>query len=243
MKTFLLSVLLLTAALVRGGEVLRVSGSTTVKGALEPKQDQLEAAMGAKIEFSGLGSSPGLISLASGTTDVAMLSSPIEEVAKAVGTSSAGQIDIAGMKVYRIGATKLVFIVNPKNPLRHLSLDQLHDVLTGKVTNWSEVGGLEGKIVFVGLAHAAMPSIGAALRGDKVTAYSHVVTNATAVPTFVASEPNALGLVSTSRSRGQTSVLATDAEFEEPLFLVTKGEPGPLAAKLIEAAKKLMAAP
>ena len=41
----------------------------------------------------------------------------------------------------------LVFMVNADNPVDSLTLDQLRDIYTGKITNWSEVGGEDMEIV------------------------------------------------------------------------------------------------
>lgn len=40
----------------------------------------------------------------------------------------------------------LVFIVNKNNPVKSLTQDQLRDIFTGKITNWSEVGGNDAEI-------------------------------------------------------------------------------------------------
>ena len=41
----------------------------------------------------------------------------------------------------------IVVVVNRDNPVKELSRDQLRAILTGKVTDWSEVGGSPGSIV------------------------------------------------------------------------------------------------
>ena len=40
-----------------------------------------------------------------------------------------------------------VFFVNKENPINNLSLKQIQDIYSGKITNWKEVGGLDEKIV------------------------------------------------------------------------------------------------
>ncbi len=45
------------------------------------------------------------------------------------------------LNVTPIGRDALVFIVNEDNPVQSLTRQQLVDIYTGKITNWSEVGG------------------------------------------------------------------------------------------------------
>lgn len=40
-----------------------------------------------------------------------------------------------------------VFFVNKDNPVNSLTVDQLHDIYAGKITNWKEVGGNDEEII------------------------------------------------------------------------------------------------
>ncbi len=51
------------------------------------------------------------------------------------------------MDMRGIGLDALVFIVNEDNPIDSLTSDQIRDIYSGKITNWSEVGGEDMEIV------------------------------------------------------------------------------------------------
>ena len=40
--------------------------------------------------------------------------------------------------------------MNPANPVEDLTLEQIADIYTGKITNWSELGGSDSEIVLIG---------------------------------------------------------------------------------------------
>ena len=46
-----------------------------------------------------------------------------------------------------IGLDALVFLANTANPLESLTMEQLVEIYSGKVTNWAEVGGLEKELL------------------------------------------------------------------------------------------------
>ncbi len=47
----------------------------------------------------------------------------------------------------QIGSEAFVFFVNKDNPIESLSLEEIKGIYSGKITNWSEVGGKNEKIV------------------------------------------------------------------------------------------------
>ena len=50
------------------------------------------------------------------------------------------------LEIDPLGRDGLVFIVNVNNPVESLTIDQIRDIYTGKITDWSEVGGDPGEI-------------------------------------------------------------------------------------------------
>ena len=45
------------------------------------------------------------------------------------------------LDIRELGKDALVFLVNEDNPVESLSIQQIYDIYTGKITNWSQVGG------------------------------------------------------------------------------------------------------
>ena len=219
---------------------LQLHGSTTVRGALEARRAEIEAQIGRQLELTGSGTNAGLASLAAGLADVAMLSSPLDEVAQKLNEKSPGAIDVAQFHAMRIGEVKIVFVVNPRNQVRKLTAVQLADLLTGKIANWKDVGGADAPVLVVNLANAGSLVQEKLLAGAAITSKARHVPNASQIPVVVGQEPNAIGIISAAHTKGQTSLIQTDAEIFAPLFLVTKGEPKPETQRLIEAARKLL---
>ncbi len=54
--------------------------------------------------------------------------------------------DFDKLEIDPLGRDGLVFIVNVNNPIESLTVDQIRDIYTGKITDWSELGGDAGKI-------------------------------------------------------------------------------------------------
>jgi phosphate transport system substrate-binding protein len=98
----------------------------------------------AKVSVSGEGSGVGISALIGGTTDIAETSREMsaDELQKA----KAKGVNPVQTLVARDG---LAVIVNPDNPVRKLTMDQLRDIFMGNVKNWKEVGGKDQKILLV----------------------------------------------------------------------------------------------
>ena len=126
-------------------ESIVIKGSTTV---LPIAQAALEAYMkankGVQISLSGGGSGEGIKALIDKTTDIANSSREIKKE----------EIDLAETKgvkpvTHVIAYDAIIPVVNPKNKVKGLSIDQLSQIYQGKITNWKEVGGDDLKIVVI----------------------------------------------------------------------------------------------
>jgi phosphate transport system substrate-binding protein len=95
-----------------------------------------------RIQVIGGGSGIGFAALQNQTTDLANASRKIktEEVA--------GCLKAFGKKPteYKVCLDGLAIYVNADNPVRELCLDQLAGIFTGRIKNWSEVGGQDARI-------------------------------------------------------------------------------------------------
>jgi len=91
---------------------------------------------------TGGGSGTGIASLINKTVDIANASRQIksEEVAEA---KSNGVDPVEHV----IARDAIAVIVNPENPVSQLTLKQISDMYSGKISNWSEVGGEDRPIV------------------------------------------------------------------------------------------------
>lgn len=94
------------------------------------------------ISVTGGGSGTGIAALINGTVDIANASRQIksEEIQEA----QSNGIDPVE---HIIARDAIAVIVNPKNPVEKLTLEQISDIYSGKISNWSEVGGEDRPIV------------------------------------------------------------------------------------------------
>lgn len=95
-----------------------------------------------RISVTGGGSGTGIAALVNGTVDIANASREIkpEEVA-AVEANGAAPVEFV------IARDAIAIIVHPENPVNELTLQQLSDIYSGAIVNWSEVGGEDRTIV------------------------------------------------------------------------------------------------
>jgi phosphate transport system substrate-binding protein len=80
----------------------------------------------------GGGTSIGITSLAEGSADIATAERSLTETEVHALRSP---IDIV------FATDAMLFVVHPSNPVKSITMDQLRDVYTGKITNWNELGG------------------------------------------------------------------------------------------------------
>jgi phosphate transport system substrate-binding protein len=95
-----------------------------------------------RISVSGGGSGTGIASLINKTVSIANASRKIkdEEIA------SAKKENVNPME-FVVARDAIAVIVNPNNPIDQLTLQEISDIYSGKINNWSDLGGEDRPIV------------------------------------------------------------------------------------------------
>jgi len=130
---------------VQAGIMIENKGSDTlVNLALAWAEAYAQVRPHVRISVTGGGSGTGIAALINGTVDIANASRAMkpEEIEKA----RANGIEPVEFIVAR---DAIAVVVHPSNPVDGLTLQQLSDIYTGKITNWQEVGGEDRPIVLL----------------------------------------------------------------------------------------------
>lgn len=128
----------LATALTLCAQAQKIKGSDTV---LPVSQEAAEVYMTlnpqARVTVTGGGSGVGISALMDGTTDIAMASRSVKFNERVKISRSGKQLREAV-----VAYDALAVIVNPSNPITHLTREQLEAIFRGKVTNWNQVTDL-----------------------------------------------------------------------------------------------------
>lgn len=119
-------------------DTISISGSTSVGPLAEKIAEKYMEENGVKIEINQIGSSAGITNATSGVSEIGMSSRDLKEEEKA-----------NGLKETIIAYDGIVVVTHPSNKVKDLTIEQVKDIFTGKVTNWKELGGDDMEIVVV----------------------------------------------------------------------------------------------
>ncbi len=97
-----------------------------------------------RISVTGGGTGTGIAAMINGTVDIANASREMkpEEIAAA----RANGIEPVE---FVVANDAIAVVVHPSNPVDHLTLQQISDMYTGKITRWRQVGGEDRPIVLL----------------------------------------------------------------------------------------------
>lgn len=96
------------------------------------------------IAVTGGGSGTGIAALINGTVDIANASRKMKE--KEIAAAQENGIEPIE---YTVAIDALAVVVNLENSVSELTIPQLADIYTGRVTNWKDVGGNDAPIVLL----------------------------------------------------------------------------------------------
>ena len=126
-----------TAAALSGN--VAAGGSTSMKNVIAALTEGFaEVEPGVTVSYDPTGSGAGITGAADKTLDIGLSSRALKDDEKA---------DVEGTTIALDG---IAIIVNNASKVEDLTVDQLKQLFTGEITNWSEVGGDDGEIVLIG---------------------------------------------------------------------------------------------
>jgi phosphate transport system substrate-binding protein len=126
------------------GTIVNIGSDTLVNLALAWAETYQAEHPEVAVSVTGGGSGTGLAALINGTADIANASRPISDEERS--NAQANGIEPVEFVVAR---DAIAIVVNPENPVDHLTLPQLSAMYTGQVTRWQAVGGQDRPIVLL----------------------------------------------------------------------------------------------
>lgn len=161
----------------------------------------MEANPDVKFTYNPTGSGSGITAVTEGRCDIGLSSRALTDDEKN-----------QGLKETIIAYDGIAIVVNTENKVTDLKLEQISDIYTGKIKNWSEVGGDDGDIVLIGREAGSGTRDGfESITGteDKCK-YGQELTSTGDVITTVANNPNAIGYASLASVSDSVKALAVD---------------------------------
>jgi phosphate transport system substrate-binding protein len=136
------AVLLLSAAWVLAQANLRWTGCSITRIAFMTElATAYQKKTGIAISLSGGGATKGIRDTNSGVADMGGTCRP--------SLPDEFPAEEGNVVLYQVGWDALVPVVNKETPVKDLTVEQIKDILVGKITNWKEVGGNDAKILVV----------------------------------------------------------------------------------------------
>ncbi len=208
---------------------IRIAGSSSMEKLADVLSERfMEKYPRVTVTVQYIGSSAGVMAVLEGSADIGLCSRLLSEEECA-----------AGAEARTVAEDGIVVCVDSANPVKRLTYSQLAGIYTGRIRNWSQVGGMDVPIVAVGReAGSGTRTAFESLLGiqDQCT-YANELDSAGAVMARVAATPGAVGYVSFDVRKEKVSVLALEGTtptektilsgeylLHRPLVMVTKGD-------------------
>lgn len=128
-------------------QTITVTGSTTVLPIAQAAADAyMKLHPEANIQISGGGSGVGVQAIGAKTVDIGMSSRDV---------TTAELAKYPGLDIITVAHDGIAVIVNPQNTIQYITLDQVSQIYTGKITKWTQITGAEvpntnNQIVLIG---------------------------------------------------------------------------------------------
>lgn len=206
-----------------------LNGSTSMEELVNGlKEGIVETYPNLQLEPQFTGSSAGIEAVTNGTADIGDVSRALTDEEKAGGLVE-NVVAIDGIAV----------ITDTANTATNLTTQQLKDIYTGKITNWSEVGGADQNIVVIGRESGSgtRDAFEEILDIADQCQLAQTLNETGAVAAAVQSTPGAIGYISLDALNDKVKALQLDGvapseetvkdgsyTLQRPFVMATKGE-------------------
>lgn len=138
---FILGLILFSGCVSKDNNDLTIAGSTTVQPIITKASDVYSAEHpNVRIGVQGGGSGTGIRMVGEGSVGIGASSRELTVEEKR---------ENPDLMTHTIALDCIAIVVHPSNSIKDLSLDQIRDIFSGKITNYKEVGGPDRRIVLV----------------------------------------------------------------------------------------------
>ena len=202
-------------------------GSTSMKSVIGALGESFQNAnSGVTFTYNPTGSGSGIQAVSEGRCDIGLASRSLKDDEKS-----------SGLTETVLAYDGIAVVVSPENPVSDLTIEQIADIYTGKITNWSEVGGNDAEIVLIGREAGSGTRDGfESITGtEEACQYRQELTSTGDVIATVSQNPNAIGYASLSAVKESVKALSVggvapsedtvkDGSYliQRPFVLVTK---------------------
>lgn len=206
---------------------VNTDGSTSMESVVKALAEAfMEQNPDVTVNYSGTGSGTGIQAAIDGTVDLGLASRALKDEEKSNGAVE-NIVALDGVAV----------VVNPENGVTDLTVEQIAQIFTGEITNWSELGGADAEIAVFGR------EAGSGTRGafeeivgvEDACKYTNEYSSTGDVIGNVASNPNGIGYASLSAVDDTVKAVAVNGvtpsedtvkdgsyEIQRPFVMVTK---------------------
>jgi phosphate transport system substrate-binding protein len=213
----------------KGKYSITVAGSTAFQPFAEKLAEQyMQSHKDTNITIQGGGSAVGIQSALSGAAQIGMAD---------LVTLPPEAKSLTAVIVARDG---IAIIVNPKNKINNLTLQQIQDIYNGKIKNWKEIGGNDHPITVISreAGSGTRASFEAIIKNISLTKESIIQDSNGTVRETVINDANAIGYLSHGLINEKIKAIyingiscTTDEIIKgryilvRPIYLLTKGPP------------------
>ena len=154
---------------------------------------------GITFTYNPTGSGSGIKAVQEGRCDIGLSSRALKAEEKET-----------GLKETVLAYDGIAIIVNPENPVSDLTLEQIAEIYTGRITNWKDLGGNDAEIVLIGREAGSGTRDGfETITGTSdACQYRQELTSTGDVITTVAQNPDAIGYASLASIKDTVKALS-----------------------------------